>query len=244
MFTIEERDRVRHRLLRLAEADPAVVSAAITGSHATDSSDGWSDIDLAFAVRGGLEAELERWTEQMYRDFAALHHWDLPSGSTIYRVFLLPGCLEVDIAFSPAAEFGPHGPSWRTVFGLAAEPTPAASPSGDNLAGLAWHHALRAWVCIQRRRWWQAEYWISATRTQVLALACLRLGHPVSHAKGAHLLPAQVTAPLAETLVRALAEPELRRALAATLAALAAELRRTDPALASRLRPTFTELTA
>jgi hypothetical protein len=242
MFTVEERDRVRQRLLRLAAADPAVVSAAITGSHATGSSDSWSDIDLAFAVPGRLDAAMERWTARMYQEFAALHHWDLPAGSTIYRVFLLPGCLEVDIAFTPVAEFGPLGPSWRTVFGQAAAPAPTASPGHDDLAGLAWHHALHAWVCIRRRRWWQAEYWISATRAQTLALACLRLGYPTSYAKGAHLLPAHLTAPLAETLVRSLAEAELRRALNATLATLAAELHLTDPALAARLRPVLTEL--
>jgi hypothetical protein len=33
MLSVEERDRVRARLLRLAEADPGVVAAAITGSH-------------------------------------------------------------------------------------------------------------------------------------------------------------------------------------------------------------------
>jgi predicted nucleotidyltransferase len=54
MFCLEERDRVRQRLLHLAEADPTVVGAAITGSHATDDGDRWSDIDLAFAIQGPL----------------------------------------------------------------------------------------------------------------------------------------------------------------------------------------------
>jgi len=31
MFSVQERDRVRARLLELAEADPAVPAAAITG---------------------------------------------------------------------------------------------------------------------------------------------------------------------------------------------------------------------
>ena len=41
-------------------------------------------------------------------------------------------------------------------------------------------------MCSERRRWWQAEYWSSGVRDQVLALACLRLGHPTSYGKGAH----------------------------------------------------------
>ncbi|WP_225448257.1 hypothetical protein [Streptacidiphilus sp. P02-A3a] len=55
-------------------------------------------------------------------------------------------------------------------------------------------------MCVERQRWWQAEHWVSAVRDQVLALACLRLGHPTGYAKGAHLLPPELTAPLAARL--------------------------------------------
>ncbi|MFF5294566.1 hypothetical protein [Paractinoplanes globisporus] len=237
MFSVEERDFVRDRLLGLAEGDPAIVGAAITGSQAVDGGDRWSDIDLAFGVEGSLDTTMRRWTELLYRDFAAVHHWDLPSRSAVYRVFLLPRGLEIDIAFAPAAEFGPDGPSWRTVFGLPAPATATPPPSRRHLAGLGWHHALHAWVCIQRHRWWQAEHWISALRGQVLALACLRLGHPTSYAKGAHLLPPDVTAPLNATLVRTLDHAELTRALGAATTALIAEIALVDAPLAARLSP-------
>jgi hypothetical protein len=243
MFDVEERERVRERLLGLAGADPSIVGAAVTGSYALGSGDRWSDIDLAPAVDGPIGAALERWTGLLAADFGALHHWDLPSGSSVYRVFLLPGWLEADIAFTPAADFGPTGPSWRSVFGEAAEPEPAGPPSRDRLVGLAWHHALHARICVERRRWWQAEQWISGLRGQVLALACLRLGHPTAHAKGAHLLPPEVTAPLEKALVGSLDEAALRFALAAAAAALVGELDCGEPALAARLGPVLGDLT-
>jgi predicted nucleotidyltransferase len=244
MFVVEERDRVQQRLLALAEADPAIAAAAITGSLATGDGDRWSDLDLAFAVDGDLAAALERWTQRLRHDFAALHHWDLPSGASIYRVFLLPDWLEVDISFTPAADFGPRGPRWRTVFGATRQRPATSPPSLDTLAGHAWHHALHARTSIERRRWWQAEYWIGALREQVIGLACRRLGYPVSYTKGAHLLPEELTTPLVATLVRSLDEAELRRALGVAVTALATELERTDAALASRLRPMFATLTA
>jgi hypothetical protein len=244
MFTIEERDRVRERLLELAEADPAVGAAAITGSYVAGSSDEWSDIDLAFGILGELPPALEYWTTLIYRDLAALHHWDLPYGSSVYRVFLLPGCLEVDIAFTPAPEFAPRGPNWHTVFGETVEIPPAAPPRPDDLAGVAWHHVLHARTCIERGKLWQAEWLISGVRDHVLALACLRLGHATRYAKGADLLPPELTAPVEATLVRSLDETELRRTLDAVAAALAAELERTDPPLAARLRPMLAELAA
>ena len=143
MFTAEERDRVRQQVLTRAEADSAITGAAFTGSHATSDDDRWSDIDLVLAVQGELSPVLDRWTGWLYAELGARHHWDLPAGPSIIRVFLLP----------------------------------------DDL-----------------------------------------------------------TAPLAGTLVRAPDEPELRRALAATIDVVTAELERSDPGLTERLRPMLAEL--
>jgi Nucleotidyltransferase domain len=242
VFSVEERDAVRERLLELARADPTVSAAAITGSSASGTADRWSDVDLAFAVGGDIAHALERWTGVLYGKFAALHHWDLSFGTSVYRVFLLPKCLEVDIAFTPENEFGPRGPNWRTVFGEATEPTPAEPPRRDDLVGLAWHHVLHARICIERGKPWQAEWLVGGIREHVLALACLRLGYPARFAKGADLLPPEVTKAAKQTLVSSLDEAELRRALASAAAALTAELERTDPELAQRLRPTLEEL--
>lgn len=244
MFSPEERDRVREQLLALAEADDDVVAAAITGSYAVGGSDEWSDIDLAFGIRGELPQALERWTKILYEGFAALHHWDLPWGSTVYRVFLLPDWLEVDIAFTPAAEFGPRGPNWRTVFGETVEVEPTPPPSKDDLAGLGWHYVLHARMAIERGKPWHAEWLIAGLREYVLALACLRLGYPTRYAKGADQLPPELTAPVEGTLVRSLDEAELRRALAAASAALTAELERSDAVLAERLGPVLRGLSS
>jgi hypothetical protein len=98
-------------------------------------------------------------------------------------------------------------------------------------------------MCIERGRPWQAEWLIAAAREQVLALACLRLGLATRFAKGADQLPPESTRPLEATLVSSLDESELRRALTAVAEALESELEQTDPALASRLRPSLLELT-
>ncbi|WP_433918620.1 hypothetical protein OIE50_17310 [Streptomyces canus] len=243
MFTVEERDRLRERLLARAEADDSVVGAAFTGSYAVGEGDRWSDTDLVLAVRGDLTPTLERWTGWLYDDLGARHHWDLRVGAGVIRVFLLPDWLEIDLTFAPEAEFGPRGPQWRTVFGRSRPLEPFAPPDGDTLVGLLWHHALHARVCVERARWWQAEHWISALREHVITLACLRLGHPAAHAKGAHLLPDDLSTALETTLVRSLTAAELHRALSATVGVVTAELARFRPELATRLAPMFAELT-
>lgn len=242
MFTVEERDRTRTRLLELAEQDPDVVAAAITGSYVATGGDEWSDIDLAFGVRGELAPALARWADVMQRDYGAIHHWDLPWGATIYRVFLLPGWLQVDLAFTPEREFGPRGPNWRTVFGETVDLGESTPVARDELIGPAWLFARHARVCIDRANPWQAEWCIGRVRENVQALACLRLGLPTRYARGADRLTAELTAPLEPTLVRSLDGAELRRALGAAVSALADELDRADAALGARLRPLLVEL--
>ncbi|MEV1170073.1 hypothetical protein [Nonomuraea sp. NPDC049784] len=241
MFSVEERDHVQARLLKLAESDDAIVGAALTGSNAVGDGDRWSDIDLVLAVRDDLTAPLNRWTRWLYEELGAVHHWDLPASSRIIRVFLLPGWLEIDLTFAAESEFGARGPQWRTLFGQARQLAPFSTPDIDNLVGLCWHHVLHARVCIERGRWWQAEHWISAIRDHTITLACLRLGHPSGYAKGAHLLPDELTVPLEATLVRSLSEPELRRALGAAVTSLTDEMERTVHELAGRLRPMLME---
>jgi hypothetical protein len=243
MFSRGERNHVRDRLLNLAEADASIVGAAIRGSLATGSDDEWSDIDLTFSIEGDLAPVLDRFTAHLYGEFGAIHHWDLQWGSVVYRVFLLPGCLEVDIAFSPASEFGPRGRQWRTVFGDTVRFNPVAPPRADDLAGRAWHHLRCARACIERGALWQAEWLISGVRDNVLALACVRGGQIPRQARGADALPSEVTAPVEEAFIRSLDEPELRRALRAAADALQAEIFRTDPGLAQRLAPTLSEIT-
>lgn len=227
MFTVRERERVRRALLELARADPEVMGAAHVGSYVDGGGDRWSDIDINLGIRGGdLRPALERWTDWLYDGFSALHHWDLPAGAAIYRVFLLPGWLEVDLGFRPETDFGPKGPHWDTVFGETIPATALPVSSLDDVLGHAWHHVRLARVCIERGRAWQAVHWINGARDQVIALAATRLGLPAFYSKGAHLLPEEIIDSLSPTLVTGLGDSELRRALGGVNAALAAEASR------------------
>jgi Nucleotidyltransferase domain len=237
VFTVARREQVRTQLLERARDDDRITGAAITGSAASGTADRWSDIDLFFGVAEGsdLTQTLGDWSDFVYRELGAVHHFNLMAGPATYRAFLLDDLLEIDLAFTPAAEFRPLGDGgFDVVFG-----DPAARQTrptdADHLIGLAWHHVLHARVFIERGAPWQAEYWISAIRDETLALASLRLGLPAAYAKGSDQLPAEVTGPVRDALVRSLDVDELVRALHAATRALVGELRETDAALAQRL---------
>ncbi len=244
MFNPADRDMLRDVLIAVARDDQRITGAALTGSAALGGGDDWSDVDLAFGVaadadRGQLIAE---WTARMYRHHGAVHHTDVVAGSALFRVFLLRSTLQVDLAFWPEAEFGAIAPTFRLLFGTANERPRLSAPSFESLAGMGWLYALHARSSIARGRAWQAEYMISGVRDHVLALACLRYGLPVVQGRGIDGLPSDVTAALAEALVRSLDAAELGRAFGVACDRLLAEVDAVDPGLASRLSAPITEL--
>lgn len=154
----------------MAKADPRVTAGALIDSTAIGAGDEWSDVDVAFGIEEGisLKAILDDWTDALELELGALHYCDLPSGSSIYRVFLLPSGLEVDVAVTPQQEFGALGPSFHPLFGayrqLEAAPEVPGHPqieAARHLIGLGWHHLLHAQSSIKRGKPWRAEHWIS-----------------------------------------------------------------------------------
>jgi hypothetical protein len=225
VFDIGDRDRVRDGVLDIASSDARVVAGAVLGSLAHDEGDRWSDIDLMFAVADDVSVVevLEAWTETLVREFGAVRLFDLPRGTTIYRVFLLPDGLELDLSFARASEFGAGGPKFKLLFGESVD-IPAEPPSpADELFGYAVHHALHARVAIERGRYWQAEYWISAVRDYALNLACRRRGLDGWYGRDFDQLPEGVTGSFNDALVRSFEPDELRRALGCAVDGLLAE---------------------
>jgi len=244
MFTREQRGQLRSDLLEYAANDRRIGAAAITGSAAAGREDLWSDIDLAFGVADAAEVQqvLTDWTALMYDQHGALHHLDVKAGEWIYRVFLLPTTLQVDLAFVPAVEFRALGPTFRLVFGRENEPRHVPPQAPGDIIGLGWLYALHARSCIARRKLWQAEYMISSIRDLTLALACIRHGLPSEHGRGIDQLPSGIATQFEDSLVRHLDTAELSRAFQVTTLGLLSEIRNIDEALAVRLQETLIRL--
>jgi len=245
MFSVSDRNLIRERVLQLARSDSRVVAGAVVGSLALDEGDRWSDLDLTFAVADDLSVYdmLEDWTRQLVDEFDAVHLFDLPSGPSIYRVFLLPGCLQFDLSFTPASKFGASGPKFKLLFGSSVEKLYAQQTSAHELFGYAVHHALRARFCIERGRCWQAEYWISGVRDYALSLACRRRGLPANNGRGYDALPSTMRENFKGALVTSLERDELLRALGCVIEGLLSETDEVQE-LAVKVEPQLRMLTA
>ena len=232
MFTVEQRDALRERLLRLAEEDERVVAGAAVGSLALGGGDRFSDLDLTFAVVDEVPVAeaLRDWTRMLVEELDAVRLVDLPHGPTTYRVFLLRDALQFDLSMTPAARFRPGGPRFRLLFGETAEddgppagvgnlfvPTPAIA---EDVFGWGVVYALHARACIERGRVWQAEHYIGAVRDHALSLACLNEGVTPAQARGYDDLSAETRARFDGTHVAAVEPGALRSALAASVRAL------------------------
>jgi hypothetical protein len=236
VFTVEQRDALRERVLRLAEEDDRVVAGAAVGSLAVDDGDRFSDLDLTFGIAHHVPVTevFDDWTTTLIDELGAVRLADLERGPTIYRVFLLPDALQLDLSMTPAAQFRPAGPRFRLLFGETAAGEPEVStqprhlfiptpPVAGDLFGWGVIYALHARACIERRRVWQAEHYVGAVRDHALSLACLRQGLPAAQARGYDDLPAETLARFEDTHVGAVELGALRAALAASVLALTRE---------------------
>ena len=238
VFTVEQRDALRERLLRLAEEDERVVAGAAVGSLAVDGGDRFSDLDLTFGIADHVRVAdvLNDWTRTLIDELDAVHLADLERGPTTYRVFLLPDTLQFDLSLTPAAQFRAAGPRFRLLFGeTAASDADAAKPAvagtliiptpavTHDLFGWGVIYALHARACIERGRVWQAEHYVGAVRDHALSLACLRQGLPAVQARGYDDLSAETLARFDDAHVAEVEPAALRRALAASVLALMRE---------------------
>jgi len=237
VFTVEQRDALRERLLRLAEEDERVVAGAAVGSLAVDGGDRFSDLDLTFGIADHVPVAdvLDDWTRTLVDELDAVHLADLERGPTIYRVFLLPDALQLDLSMTPAAQFRPAGPRFRLLFGETAADGEAPRPpvAGDlfiptpaiagDLFGWGVVYALHARACIERGRAWGAEHYVGEVRDLALSLACLREGLTAVQARGYDDLSADTLARFEDAHVGVVEPDALRRALAASTHALMRE---------------------
>jgi len=247
MFTPEERDRIREDILAVARADARVGGGAITGSFAAGREDRWSDIDLAFGIRPGsdhFEGAIADFTLRMEDTWGAVTMLDVASGPWLYRVFLLPNTLQVDLAFVTFAEFGATAPTFQLVFGEAATLPEPAPPDAEAMCGWAWLYALHLRSALARGNIFQAEYMLGAMRNQALALACLRNGLPTRDGRGFDRLPAEVLDHLPPTFPVGISYDELLTAFRAVMALLQSEIAPVDRDLAMRLKPVLDGLVA
>lgn len=236
MFTVAQRDELRRHVLQLGREDRAVVAGAVVGSLASGTADEFSDLDLTFGVAAqvSVQSVLDDWTRRLGAEREAVPLVDLARGATLYRVFLLPDALQLDLSMTPEGQFRPAGPRFQLIFGQIAPADPEEQgPVGTLFIGTpavaadvyGWGvvYALHARACIERGRRWQAQHYLGAVRDHALAMACLRLRVTPVQARGYDDLPTGLRRRFESTLAGTLDQPTLRSALAAAVGALLVE---------------------
>jgi Nucleotidyltransferase domain len=244
IFDPSDRDTTLAHVLELLEADPRIEAAVVTGSLGTGRADRWSDIDVATVIADAedCEAVAGDWIERMYQELPVAHHYRTAFGTTVVPGFLLDNGLEVDLAFTPSAEFSVWAPVRvafdRTGVATRAAETPqpwSPTPDWSGEAGFAWHDVLHACVAANRGRPWQSLYYLQRVRNRTLALASERHGLDADEFTHVDDLPASDRDPLIGSLIGDLGRTSLLHAVDVATCAFLDELRRGEPGLADRL---------
>ncbi len=223
MFTVQFREEVREKIISKAKSDSRIVSAAVIGSYTQGTVDRWSDIDLTFGVDEAftITSLLSLWTDYVVKELAAIVLFDVQVGNTTYRVFILPGCLQVDLSFSPATEFGAMGPHFKLLYdrqnkkphGKQSEKPQTKQQPIQEMFGYMVHHILRARFCAERKKLRQAEFWISETRNYALKLACISRGLNADYGRGFDDLPNDILSSFKDAYVKELSKNEILRVI-------------------------------
>ncbi len=243
-FTATERTLVFERVLEIAKADTRVTGGAVVGSIASNKEDELSDIDITFGVKNEIKPEevLNEWTKLLHAEFNIVHFFDIRHATAIYRVFLFPNCLELDLSVVPENDFGAIAPDFQLLFGKSNERKDFPKPDIVNLTGLGWHHVLHANSALRRNKPWQAEYWISALRDHAISMKCIRLGLPSFYAKGADSISNQEMKGMESTLTKSLDLSDLTVNLILITRLLISEIQYHDEKLANELEHIFNKL--
>ena len=204
----------------------------------------WSDIDFAVRLRSDADplTVADSWTGLIVQREEPAGRMDMWSSGALYRVFLFPDTLQLDVSFWPDDKFAAHGPHFQLLFGEANEPVVPPRPAPEPLISMAWLYALHARSSLARGRAWQALYMINGMRDQVVQLLCLRHDLPVAQGRGVDDLPTAVTELLRPAHPRSVAPADLRHAFAAITAVLIGEIQTADLPDTARLAPVLNEL--
>lgn len=240
-FQRSERAQVFERVVAIASEDARVTGGAVVGSLAGNKEDEWSDIDLTFGIKSGIEVMdiLQEWTEALKCDFSVIDFFDLKFDTAVYRVFLFSNGLELDLSVVPEINYRATTQDFRLLFGKSNKPAISANADVKTLIGLGWHHVLHANSAICRRKPWQAEYWISALRDHIISMKCIHLELPSVYGKGADSLSSRQLKGLESTLIKSLELSHLRVALVALTKLFILEVQRNNKKLGDKLAGVF-----
>ena len=191
MYSESERKQVQDLIISQARKDHRITDAAIVGSESIGTNDRWSDIDLSFGFSESslLEELLNDWTRFMNSSFNANTLFDLEYRNSMYRVYLLPNALQVDLSFTPSKDFGAITEKFKLLFGKAKPKGHKSLPDENEVFGYAVLYALKTRCSLERGKPWQTAYFLNQLRENILVLHCLKENLDPFEGRGYDLIP-------------------------------------------------------
>lgn len=225
MYTKAYRNKVQNLIISFAEADERITDCAIVGSESIGENDQWSDIDLTFGVDNEVEIPniLSDWNRLMSKHFGANALFDLGYKESIYRVYLLPNVLQVDLSFTPTKHFGALTKKFKLVFGKEKKRRFTALPQPKTIYGYAVLYALKTRCSLERGKPWQAHHYLEKFKDYILMLKCLSDNLIPFEGRGYDKLSNSFLKKIQSSLITSPSHQEIKKSLQILIAILISE---------------------
>lgn len=230
MYPKKTRIEVQKQIIDFAKSDSNIIDCAIVGSESVGNDDKWSDVDLTFGYENDADVNqiLRDWSKMMLEVFDANKLFDLSYKESLYRVFLLPNALQVDLSFTPSEHFGAITDNFKLIFGNQRKREFKSLPEINSIAGYTILFALKTRTSTEREKYWQAEYYLSKCRENIMILKCLKENLNSFDGRSFDELPPRFLQQIQNTLIDEPTKQNLENGLKSTIQILIEELSTVD----------------
>lgn len=215
MYSKEFRSNVQDVIIDLAKRDKRITDCAVVGSEAISQNDDWSDIDLTFGVSDDVDITviLSDWNCIMAKQFDAHVLFDLPHRQSIYRVYLLPNALQVDLSFTPTKYFGALTKKFKLIYGNVKRQEIVPIPEYKTIYGYAVLYALKTRCALERMKVWQSYYYLGKYREYIMQLKCIEVNVDSKDGRGYGDLPTSFLTDIQQSLTSKMDTDSIRDSL-------------------------------
>lgn len=215
MYSIQDRNYVQNLIIELSKNDTRITDCAIVGSESVGENDKFSDIDLTFGVKNDINISqiLNEWNDLMSERFDANVLFDLPYEESIYRVYLLPNALQVDLSFTPHKNFGAITTRFKLLFGQSSEREQKRPPELPNVFGYCVLYALKSRCSTERKKYRQSFHYLNELRNNLMILKCLTLKTNPFDGRSYDELPISFLNKIKRTLAKDVKQSDLNNSL-------------------------------
>lgn len=195
MYTVDEREDIKNRLISLFRRLPGIAGVILVGSGAEGFKDEYSDVDFCIVTEAPVEALLEimkKCSAAIHSEFPVMKFQEMPERQL--QIYFLQSFLEIDIGYVELSKLEAVRKRWKVCFDHTGQLDRIMQESWDRIRkyhgkktnvdvdqiyrdyyNTIWHSIQHAVTSIKRGQLWRSSYEINYIRDAAIELRGYKL---------------------------------------------------------------------